>query len=68
MTRKINIDEISPDWIKELSWDLPTDWEGFLGAVGGSKEDVKRFLSMPAAKQMPKPLKAKALIYIRGMK
>lgn len=65
---KINIDEIDPDWIKERSWDLPTDWNGFLAAVGGSKEDVKRFLSLPAAKPMPKSLKAKALIYTKGMK
>ena len=62
----INIDALDPDWIKEMSWDLPTDWEGLVAIIGASTSDVKSFLRSPAAVPMPKALKLRAIAYVRG--
>ena len=53
-----NIDETDEDadWIKTLGWDLPTEPEPFLRAIGG-RERLDHFMTLPAAKAMPQSLK-----------
>jgi putative metallohydrolase (TIGR04338 family) len=46
----------SSDWIKTRSWDLPTDPEAFLNAIGGVTE-LEKFMHLPSAKAMPNDLK-----------
>lgn len=48
------MDEIleDEDWIKTLSWDLPTNKDEFLMAIGGPGM-LEHFLTLPAAKAMP---------------
>jgi SPP1 gp7 family putative phage head morphogenesis protein len=43
------------DWIKTLSWDLPTDPDVFLRAIGGRRA-LTHFLTLPAAEAMPQAL------------
>lgn len=44
------------DWLRSSTWDLPTDPEAFLWAIGGV-ENLDHFLQLPAAKAMPDSLK-----------
>lgn len=52
----IDEDNESADWIKTLSWDLPTDPDDFLYAIGG-RAKLDHFMTLPAAKAMPTDLK-----------
>lgn len=47
-------DNENADWIKSLSWDLPTDPEEFLRYIGEDKLDD--FMKLPAAKAIPAEL------------
>jgi hypothetical protein len=47
-------DNENADWIKSLSWDLPTEPEEFLRSLGGTS--IEDFLKLPAAKAMPAEL------------
>jgi hypothetical protein len=55
--KSINLDndDYSADWIKSLRWDLPTDSNDFLSAIGG-RNQLNHFLSLPAAEAMPAAL------------
>ena len=57
MVEKQNIDEslLDSDWLKQ-SWDLPTEKDQFLEAIGG-KDFLKHFMTLPAAKAMPDELR-----------
>jgi len=43
------------DWIKTLSWDLPTNVDAFIRFVG--EDGVNDFMHLPAAEAMPESLK-----------
>lgn len=45
-------DPLDADWIKTLSWDLPTDLPAFLRVIGGRRR-LKHFMTLPAARAMP---------------
>jgi hypothetical protein len=49
------------DWIKSLSWDLPTDVDGFLSALGSMS--VEHFMTLPASKAMPEELAGELMKY-----
>jgi hypothetical protein len=51
----IDADQRNADWIKTLQWDLPTDKESFLAAIGGESE-LAHFMTLPAAEAMPPQL------------
>jgi hypothetical protein len=51
----IDADQRNADWIKTLSWDLPTEKGAFLAAIGGS-EQLDSFMELPAAEAMPQEL------------
>lgn len=44
----------SADWIKSLSWDLPTDVDEFLRSLGNMS--IEHFMTLPASKAMPAKL------------
>ena len=44
------------DWIKSLSWDLPTEPQEFLRSLGGIT--LGQFMKLPASKAMPETLRA----------
>lgn len=45
------------DWLRTMGWDLPTDLDGFLNACGRTAEQVRHFLTLPAAEAMPPALR-----------
>lgn len=45
------------DWLRSMSWDLPTNVDDFLYAIGGRKR-LAHFLTLPAAQAMPDDLRA----------
>lgn len=47
--------EEDSDWIKSLSWDLPTDAKSFINFIG--EEKLENFMNLPAAKAMPNSLR-----------
>jgi hypothetical protein len=47
-------DNESADWIKSLSWDLPTEPEEFLRSLGNMT--LEHFMTLPASKAMPAKL------------
>jgi hypothetical protein len=51
----------SADWIKSLSWDLPTNVDEFLRALGSMS--VEHFMTLPASKAMPAELINKLIEY-----
>ena len=58
MTKRINIDadQRNADWLKTLSWDLPTDKDVFLAVIGGEAA-LDHFMTLPAAEAMPTDLR-----------
>jgi hypothetical protein len=56
MIRIIESNDLYADWIKTLSWDLPTDVESFLLVIGGMQQ-LDHFMTLPAAQAMPDDLK-----------
>jgi hypothetical protein len=54
----ISIDKnlANSDWIRSLSWSLPTNADSFLSAIGG-ESSLASFMELPAAKPMPDSLK-----------
>jgi len=44
------------DWIKSLSWDLPTEPQEFLQSLGSVT--LEQFMQLPASKAMPETLRA----------
>ncbi len=52
----LDADIQNADWTKTLSWDLPTEKDEFLVAIGGEKE-LAAFMKRPAAKAMPATLR-----------
>lgn len=58
----LNIDSsiFLTDWLKPNSWDLPTDVQGFLNAIGGI-EKLDHFMELPAAEAMPASLRGELL-------
>lgn len=49
------------DWLRSLSWDLPTDKDAFIISIGG-QENVAHFMTLPAALAMPESLKSELLV------
>ncbi len=52
----LDADIQNADWARTLSWDLPTEKDEFLQAIGGEKE-LAAFMKRPAAKAMPAALR-----------
>jgi len=52
----IEDNDLTADWIKTLSWDLPTDSHKFLAVIGGM-DKLDHFMTLPAATKMPDSLK-----------
>ena len=63
MMWNIDADPLDADWIKVRGWDLPTDPDKFLGAIGG-RERLAAFMHLPAAQAMPQSLR---LALVPGM-
>lgn len=57
-------DPRNADWIKTLRWDLPTEPDRFLRAIGG-EDRLAEFLHRPAAEAMPPALRQE--LASRGM-
>jgi len=53
----IDADLANADWIKTLAWDLPTEKDAFLAAIGGESQ-LAKFMTLPAARAMPPELAA----------
>lgn len=56
------------DWIRTLSWNLPTGLDEFLEYLGVSEDSVEtqrqavgQFIKLPAAKPMPDALRAELI-------
>jgi len=62
--RPINIhaDIQNADWLRSLSWDLPTEPDIFLATIGRAgmtdAESVRAFMTLPASRPMPSDLRA----------
>jgi hypothetical protein len=55
------------DWIKSRYWNLPTTLDGLLSVIGFSANSVEKFLSLPAAKPMPKELRLEVDKYLKEL-
>ena len=64
-----NIDsgESNSDWIKGLSWDLPTTAKNFIDSVGGP-DKWEHFQTLPAFLAMPEELKTEVESYLKDKK
>lgn len=49
-------DQANADWVKTMSWDLPTTPDAFLAVIGGPGR-LSDFMGLPAAQAMPGPLR-----------
>ena len=62
--RPINIDADieNADWLRSLSWDLPTEPDIFLAIIKRAgmtdAESVRAFMTLPASRPMPSDLRA----------
>jgi hypothetical protein len=65
----INIDsgENNSDWIKSLSWDLPTSAKDLITAIGGPKK-WDHFKTLPSYRAIPEGLEEEVDLYIKNMK
>lgn len=55
------------DWTKSRYWDLPTTLDGLLSVIGFSAASVEKFLTLPAAKPMPKELRIEVYEYLKEL-
>lgn len=56
------------DWTKSRYWDLPTTLDGLLSVIGFSADSIEKFLTLPAAKAMPKDLRTEVNSYLADLK
>jgi hypothetical protein len=55
------------DWAKSRYWNLPTTLDGLLSVIGFSSDSVEKFLTLPAAKPMPKELRIEVYEYLKKL-
>ena len=55
------------DWTKSRYWDLPTTLDGLLSVIGFSAASVEKFLTLPAAKPMPRGLRIEVYEYLKEL-
>jgi len=61
---------LNEDWIKTLSWDLPTDFKGFVWAIGagnldhaGQVQSLRHFMTLPAWAIAPLDLEKQVIAF-----
>lgn len=61
----IDSNESNSDWIKSLSWDLPTNAKDFINSIGGP-DKWEHFQTLPAFLAMPEELKTEVNSYLKS--